>query len=100
MFKIDIVRTFFYRTGCPAILPYMIQNTLQDRLTAAIAVVDELPEDTKAAFVEEFSERIASAATSLLTPAQRAEVARRLDLPERSVPSSHIDTIFSRYRRA
>lgn len=51
--------------------------TAHPRLTAAIAAVKELPEETQEALVEEFSDRI--------------------PLLPQTVPSTHIDAIFDRY---
>lgn len=72
-------------------------TTTHPSLSAAVAAVQELPEEMQAALIEEFSDRVASVASSLISPEQRAEVVRRLALPPRTVPSSYIDAIFDRY---
>ena len=74
-----------------------MNKNMHSRLTAAVAAVKELPEAAQEALVEEFFDRVASFADSVLSPEQRDEVARRLALPPRTVPASHIDAIFDRY---
>ena len=77
-----------------------MNKNMHSRLAAAVAAVEELPEEAQVALVEEFSDRVASLAGSVLSSDQRDEVARRLALPPRTVPSSQIDAIFDRYLRS
>lgn len=77
-----------------------MSKTVQDTWSAAMAAVKKSPDEAQEALAEEFSERVASFSGSLLSAEQRAEVARRLALPPRTVPASHINTILDRYTQS
>lgn len=75
-----------------------MSDRTSDRLTNILARVQSLPSESQELIVAELEERVSELTLSRLTPAQRAEVQRRLSTSREHVPSSDIEEILQRYR--
>lgn len=75
-------------------------KTVAEGLSAVVAAVRALPEESQEAVVRELAERVADFSESHMTEAQRAEVMRRLALPRRVVPEERVREILRRYNPA
>lgn len=75
-----------------------MSDTTSERLTDILARVQSLPSESQELIVAELEERVSELASSRLTPAQRAEVRRRLSSSREHVADDIISEIMQRYR--
>ncbi len=76
-----------------------MSDRTSDRLTNILARVQSLPSESQELIVAELEERVSELTSSRLTPAQRAEVQRRLSSSREHVADdSDISEIMQRYR--
>lgn len=74
-------------------------QAIADKITKATRAIETLPEETQKALLAEFEERIVDFSTPHMSDTQRAEVKRRLSLPQHYASVERVQSILAKYER-
>lgn len=72
-------------------------DTATDKLSKVVKAIEQMPEERRAAVINEIEAHVAQYGAPQMTDAQRAEVRRRLALPREHVPAAEIEALLKRY---
>ena len=72
-------------------------DTVTDKLDKVVKAIEEMPEERRAAVVDDIEEDVAWYAASQMNEAHRNEVRRRLALLREQVPTAEIAALLKRF---
>lgn len=72
-------------------------DTVTDKLDKVVKAIEEMPEERRAAVIDDIEEDVAWYAASQMNEAHRNEVRRRLALLREQVPNAEIAALLKRF---